>query len=184
MTAQELCELAELNDGARQMALSGLPARTLIEQLVRGGEIRAAISALAQVLPRGEAIAWALGSIRGVEPVMQKRGAAEAIQAIEKWLAKPDEEHRRVAREAADQAGIATPAGCLGMAVYYSGGGIGPADSPVSPEPARHVCGKMVAGALALAVALDPVRAAERLRAFFDAGMRRANASKIWEKEA
>lgn len=101
MTAQELCELAELSDGARQMALSGLPARTLVEQLVRTGEVRPAISALAQVLPKAEAIAWALGSIRGVKPAMQKPGAEPAVQAIEKWLAEPDEERRRAAREAA-----------------------------------------------------------------------------------
>jgi hypothetical protein len=42
----------------------------------------------------------------------------------------------------------------------------------------------MAAGAIALAVALEPQRAAELLRAFFEAGMRRANDLKIWEKEA
>lgn len=184
MTAQQLCELAGLNGEAQKLAQSGLPARTLIEQLVRGGEIRSGLGALAQVLPKAEAIAWGLASIRSVEPAIQTAGAPGAVQAIEKWLAEPGEERRRAVREAADRAGIATPAGCLGMAVFYSGGSIGPAESPVSPEPARHVCGKMVAGAIALAVALDPVRAAERLRGFFDGGMRRANELKIWEKEA
>ena len=184
MTAQELCERAELGDGARQMAQSGLPARTLIEQMVRGGEIRASIGALAQVLPRAEAIAWALASIRGIEPVLQKTGAAKAVESIEKWLAEPGEERRRAVRIAADQAGIRTPAGCLGMAVFYSGGSIGPPDSPAAPEPPPALCGKMICGAIALAVALDPRQAPQRLRAFFDAGMRRANDLKVWEKEA
>ncbi|HLH38673.1 MAG TPA: hypothetical protein VKX39_05960 [Bryobacteraceae bacterium] len=184
MTAQELCDLAELNDSARQLAQSGLPARTMLEQIVRGGEIRAAIGALAQALPRAEAIAWALSSIRAVEPVVKKPGAGQVLEAIEKWLGEPDEQRRRAVREAADRAGIATPAGCLGMAVFYSGGSIGPADSPVSPEAPRSLCGKMAAGAIALAVALEPLRAAGLLREFFDAGMRRANDLKIWEKDA
>jgi len=183
MTVLELCDLAELNDDARQAAASGLPVRTYIEQIVRAGQVRVAISALAQVLPKRDAIAWGLDSIRYVDLAMAKAGAASVVEAIEKWIVEPCDERRRATKDAAEKAGIATPAGCLGMAVFFSGGSVAPPDSLVTPEPAPNICGKMVAGAIALAVALDPRTAPERLRGFFDHGMRVANQLKIWEKE-
>lgn len=183
MTALELCELAALDPEAQKAAQSGLPLRTFIEQLARVGQVRAGVSALAQVLPKGEAIAWGLASVRTIEAAIIKPGGAAAAELIEQWLKEPNEERRRAARDLAGKVGLATPAGCLAMAVFYSGGSMAPPESPVSPEPAANICGKMVAGAMSLAVALDPVRAAEHLRGFLDRGMRLANERKIWEKE-
>jgi hypothetical protein len=183
MTAQELCDLAEFNEEIRESTQSVLAPRTFVEQLGRSLQLREAIRALAQVLPPGAAIAWGLASIRGVEGAVKMRGAAAAIESIEHWLAAPDEDRRRATRTAADKAGIATPAGCLGLAVFYSGGSMAPPQAPVSIEPARHVCGKLVAGAMAMAAVVEPARAQEKLRAFFDHGMRAANQMKIWEKE-
>ncbi|MGH9558081.1 MAG: DUF6931 family protein, partial [Bryobacteraceae bacterium] len=159
------------------------------ERLARSGEIRAAIAALAQSLPAAEAVAWALASIRQIEPAGAKPEAAKpeflaAIESIERWLAEPNDELRRAAKLAADRAGIATPAGCLALAIFFSGGSIAPAEAPAAPQAPPEVCGKMVAGAMNLAAALDPRNAPERLRAFFDQGMRAAAKLKIWEKEA
>src|SRR5258708_1002084 len=108
MTSIDLCELAELSDDARQAAQSGLPVRTFIEQLARGGQVRAAINALALFVPKVEAIAWGLASVRSVNAAMAKPGAEGAVESIEQWLAAPNDERRRAARIAAEKGGIAT----------------------------------------------------------------------------
>jgi hypothetical protein len=184
LTIQELCDRAGLDDDARQLASPEAPVRVYLETLARAGRPREGVSVLAQVLPRGEAIAWGLESIRAVEPAAARPGAAAAMKAIEEWLVEPNDDKRRLAKAAGDQAGIATPAGCLAFAVFLSGGSMAPAEAPVAPEPPPHVCARMVVGALGLAVALDPRTTLERLRMFFDNGFRRADQLKIWEREA
>src|SRR5271156_1465630 len=183
MTTLELCDLAGLDDNARKLADKEVPVRTLIEELARGGRVREAVNSLVQVLPKGDAIAWGLESIRRVDVALLHRGGQEAIQHVEEWLKEPSEERRRAAKVAADRAGLATPPGCLAFAVFMSGGSMAPAEAPVAPEPPPHVCGRMVAGAMSLAVALEPRTTQERLRAFLDTGLRRAEQIKLWEKE-
>jgi hypothetical protein len=183
MTTLELCDRAGLAEDARQLATPAMPVRTYIEELARGGRVREAVNSLVQVLPKGDAIAWGLESIRRVDAAVAKRGAPEAIQFIEAWLADPNDDRRRAAKLAADRAGLVTPPGCLAFAVFLSGGSIAPAEAPVVPEPPPHVCARMVAGAMSLAVALEPRSAPERLRSFLDTGVRRAEQLKLWEKE-
>jgi hypothetical protein len=183
MTTPELLQRAGLDDEARQLAAPEMPVRTYLETLVRAGRARDGVNSLAQVLPRGEAIAWGLESIRAVEPAVKRPGAAEAVQAIEEWLKEPNDDRRRSVKAAGDQAGIGTPAGCLAFAVFLSGGSMAPAEAPVAPEPPPHVCARMVAGSLGLAVALDPRTTLERLKAFFENGFRRADQLKVWEQE-
>jgi hypothetical protein len=184
MTVLELCDRAGLDEDARQLATPEMPVRTYIEELARGGRVREAMNSLVQVLPKGDAIAWGLESIRRVDAAVVKRGAPEAIQFVEEWLRDPNDDRRRAAKRAAEQAGLVTPPGCLAFAVFLSGGSMAPAEAPVAPEPPSHVCGRMVAGAMSLAVALEPRTAPERLRSFLDTGLHRAEQLKVWEKEA
>ncbi len=83
---------------------------------------------------------------------------------------------------AAEQAGIATPAGCLGLAVFLSGGSLAPPDTPVAPEAEPQLSGRMTAAALALAVALDPQHETEHFRAFVDSGFKMASDLKVLEE--
>jgi len=182
MTTLELCDRAALDDNARKLAEAEIPVRVFIDELARGGRVREAVNSLAQVMPKGDAIAWGLDTIRRVDVALLKRGGPEAMQHVEEWLKEPNEDRRRAAKAAADRAGLATPPGCLAYAVFMSGGSMAPAEAPVAPEPPPHVCGRMVAGAMSLAVALEPRTTQERLRAFLDAGLRRAEQIKIWEK--
>lgn len=182
MTTSELCELAGLDDDARQFATPEMPVRSYIEELRRAGMVRQAMNSLVQVLPKTEAIAWGLESIRRVDVALIKRGGPEAIQHVEAWLEEASEEKRRAAKVAADEAGLGTPPGCLAYAVFMSGGSMAPAEAPVAPEPAPYICGRMVAGAMSLAVALEPRVTQERLKTFLETGLRRADQLNIWEK--
>jgi hypothetical protein len=183
MDTLELCERAELEEEAKQLATPGIPVRTYIEQLVRAERLRDAIRALAQVLPNGDSIAWGLASIRQVAASVSGPKAEKAILAVEQWLAEPNDEQRRAAMQAAEQARIGTPAGCLAFAVFLSGGSLAPPDAPVAPEPSPHICGRIVAAAMSLAVALDPQNASSLLRSFMDHGFRLAGQLKIWDEK-
>jgi hypothetical protein len=153
----------------------------VIAQLARAERLLPAVKVMAQALPRREAIAWGLEAVRKVEAAGAKAHDASALQTVEEWLAEPVEERRRAAKEAADRAGMGSAAGCLAMAVFFSGGSMAPASAPVAPEPKPHVCGKTVAGAITLAAYADPRNAKAHLRSFLDRGFKWAADLKIWE---
>jgi hypothetical protein len=183
MTAQELSQRAELEEELQQAAVPEMPVREYIEQLARGERLREAVSVLAQALPKRDAIGWGLESVRSVEAAAAKPKSAPALQAVDAWVAEPSEERRRAAHEAAKEAGFGTPAGCLGLAVFLSGGSMAPPTAPVAPEPAPHVCGKTVAGAILMAAVSDPRNAAEHFRTFLDRGFARAEQIELWKEK-
>jgi len=188
MTAQELIEraeldCAELDEETRRLATPEMPLRPFVERLARAGRERDAVSAIAQLLPKADAVAWALESVRKMEGTSAKPPAAAALKSIEDWLKEPSDERRRAAYAAAEQAGLGSPAGCLGLAVFLSGGSMAPATAPVTVEPAPHLCGKTVAGAIMMATVTDPRNAAAHCRAFLDRGFQRADALKLWEEK-
>lgn len=183
MTVSELCERAELDEQARELAQPGMPVRAYVEQLAAGRRLREAAGALAQLLPRRDAISWGLESVRLVTAAGSQPKAGPAFEAVEQWLDDDSDERRRAALPAAEQTGIGTPAGCLALAVFFSGGSIAPPDTQVAPEPAPHLSGKMVALAMSLAVALDPQNEAQHLRVFLDRGFKSAADLKIWEEK-
>jgi hypothetical protein len=182
MTIPELCDRAEFDEETRALAAPDMPVRPYVEQLAAAGRLREAAGALAHLLPKKEAIAWGLESIRRVPAASEKRGAEDTMKAVEDWLGGADDAKRRAALQAAEQAGIGTPAGCLGLAVFLSGGSIAPPDTPVAPEAEPHLSAKMVAGAISMAVALDPENALKHFRSFVDRGFQMASESKIWEE--
>jgi hypothetical protein len=146
MTVEELCNRADLGDEARELAAPDANLRAYVEGLASGGRLRDAAAALAQLLPAKDAITWGLESIRKVPESAKQRGAERVMSAVEAWLAEADDAKRRAAMQTAEQSGIVTPAGCLGIAVFFSGGSIAPPDTPVAPEPEPYLCGRMTAG--------------------------------------
>jgi hypothetical protein len=180
MTITELCDRAGLNEEAREMASPNMAIREYIQHLAQSERLRDAIRALAQLLENHDSIAWGLASIQRINTVSAKPAAGTAVRSVEHWLADPNDERRRAAMQAAEQAGFGTAAGLLALAVFLSGGSMAPADAPVSPEPAPHLCARAVTGAMALAVAWEPQNAAVLLRSFLDHGFRVAEQRKIW----
>ena len=81
---------------------------------------------------------------------------------------------------AADQAEFGTAAGCAGLAAFFSGASLAPADAPPVP-PGEYLAAKAVAGAVILsAVSEDPEKAGERFRAFIEQGLDVVKRIKLW----
>src|SRR5215467_2338008 len=113
MTVAELCSRAEFDEDARELAVPGMPLRAYVEKLASSGRLRDATAALAQLLPKKDAIRWGMESVRKVPEAAKRPGAEGAMQAVDAWLGAADDATRRAAMQAAERAGVATPAGCL-----------------------------------------------------------------------
>ena len=181
MTTERLIARAELDEETARLATAGAAPRDFIQQLAQGRE-RAAVSAMAQALPKSQSIAWALEAIRHRQ-TSPKPAEAAALATIDDWLKDPTDDRRRAAYAAAREAGFGSPAGCLGLAVFLSGGSMAPVTAPVAPEPQDHLCGRAVAGAILIAAVLDPANAAAHLRGFLARGFQIADELKIWEEK-
>ncbi len=105
-------------------------------------------------------ITWSLSCIRKLQPDSTPSEQA-AIQAAAKWLSDPSDENRRASKTAAEQASLATPAGCVSMAVFFAEGSIAPPEQKSVPPPAGLVQ-EMGAAAILLAIVSEPAQAAER----------------------
>jgi hypothetical protein len=131
-------------------------------------------------LPKREAVWWAWVCARraaGTEPAPKIK---ESLDATEKWIAQPTDDNRRAAMAAAEAADVGTPAGCAGMAAFFSGGSMAPPGVQAVP-PGPHLTAKSVSGAIALAaLGGDPEKAPDNFRAFLEQGTNVAGRIKLW----
>jgi len=115
-----------------------------------------AIRLIAAVLPARESIWWAWVSARyatqmpgGKAPSAKEH---DALGHVERWIVRPDDVTRRDAWDSANQAGLDTPIGMVGAAVFLSGVSVGPTNlPPVPPVPGSIV--RLIPGAILLAAA-------------------------------
>jgi hypothetical protein len=119
-----------------------------VSQLLASRRPTDALTFLAYLLPRREAIWWAH---QCVAAILGPRANTTALRAAEDWVRAPDEERRHAALEigkAGDQR-VATT--WLALAAGWSGGSlIGAEHTPVLPPPSS--CAKAVNAAVVLAV--------------------------------
>jgi hypothetical protein len=105
-----------------------------------------------------------------------------SLSATEKWIAQPNEENRRAAMKAAEEAQLSTAAGCAGLGAFFSGGSLAPPEAPVTP-PGEFLTAKAVAGAIIIAaVTSAPEKAPESYRAFIAQGMEVAQKINLWQR--
>lgn len=113
-----------------------------------------AIRLIAAVLPARENIWWAWVSARHATQMAGGKAptAAEhaALANVEQWIIRPDEETRRTAWDSANAAGLSTPIGMTGAAVFMSGVSVGPANTPPVPPPPGAIV-PLIPGAILLA---------------------------------
>ena len=172
---------AGLDDEARKSAGPEVPVRAWVEQLARAGLQKETVAALAQLLPKRNAVGWALETIRRTAAPAAGTAPAAALQAVEEWLENPDEDRRHRAGETAADAGYGSAAGCLALAVFLSGGNLAPKDTPAMAEPPPYLCGRTVAGSIALAIASQPKDAPEHQRRALQDGFRLAEQTGVWK---
>jgi hypothetical protein len=177
--AADVCKLAPLGDEARAQLEKKPTVGQLIGVLGEKSLFIDACRVLAFALPKREAIWWACQCLR-LGKVAESPVDFAALEAAERWVAAPDDERRRTAHAASEAAGVGTPAGCVALATFLSGGSLAPPNVAEVP-PADHLSAAAVAGALAMAaIAKNPVQAPEHSQRFIAIALEVANGKNCW----
>ncbi|CAN5242758.1 hypothetical protein BH09GEM1_BH09GEM1_12600 [soil metagenome] len=177
----ELCAVSDLGDEAKGLLSAGVPTppeyvRYLLDHALHADAIRF----IAHALPRREAVWWAWVCARKVAGAEPTPAVKAALEATERWIVQPTEEHRRQALHFGEAADFGTPAGCAALAAFMSAGSLAPPSAPPVP-PDEFMTAKAVAGSVTLAaVTTEPERAAEKFVEFANVGLEVAERTKLW----
>jgi hypothetical protein len=168
--ASGIASLADLSEDAHRLLSPGETSAAFLKNLAGAGLFPDAVKFLAHSLGGRKCISWSLACLGELKPAPPKQEEL-AFAAVEKWLADPNDANRRAAQNAAEQAKLSTPAGCVALAAFLTEGSIAPPGaSEVLPPP--HVAEKIAAGGVLLAVVLQPDKAAERYWRCLAVGLR------------
>lgn len=138
------------------------PPQAFYETLRKEGHLAQAALIMAVSLPRLEAIAWLAHSLP--EPTKKDPHFRERrllSDAARRWIGEPDDDNRRAIYALAETGDSEWPETLLGLAVYFSGGSIAPADlEAVTPDP---VISAHLAAAALQAAAVEHIHSDEQL---------------------
>jgi hypothetical protein len=128
-----------------------------------------AVIFIAHLLPRREAVWWAIQCVRAM---LGPSADNEALQAAEAWVRAPEEDSRRAALAAANAGDQKAAATWLAFAAGWSGGSVTAPDAdPLAAPPFACAMGTNTAVMLA-AAAGDPLGVTDRIKACAEAGIR------------
>jgi hypothetical protein len=145
-----------------------------LRALVTAGKIEDAVTFCAYLLPRREAVWWAIQCVRAMLGASAEDGA---LRAADGWVRTPEEDSRRAALAAFTAGDQKAPTTWLAFAAGWSGGSITPPESDPLPAP-PSACAMGVNTAVMLAAcAGDPLGVVDRLKACAEAGIRFAEGS-------
>lgn len=167
----EISSVAELGEEAMALLRPDLQPPAYISLLVENGLFPDAVRFLAHALPRREAVWWGWVCARRAAGDNPPLPIKTALETTEKWIAQPTDENRRAAHTAAEAAKFSTPAGCAGLAAFFSGDSLAPPDLPAVP-PGEFLTAKAVSGAVIFAaVSQEPAKAPEKFKQFIAQGV-------------
>jgi hypothetical protein len=170
-TAAEVCANFDLKKEARAFLRDGMTPRAFLEALLANRQALAGIDFLCHALPPRDAIWWGCLCFQhacGKELSIPDKAAGKATV---RWVLAPSEEFRAAARQPAEAAGSASPAGGLASAAFLTGGNVAPPKAPPM-SPAPFASAKAVSGAIKLAsTKADPVRIAETQKIYVELGI-------------
>ncbi|HUS04978.1 MAG TPA: hypothetical protein VMZ52_01690 [Bryobacteraceae bacterium] len=168
MTTAEICNAFSLTAEARQAVAAASTPKQVLAVLAEKQLLTDALQFVAHALPKRQAVWWAAKCVRQVNPAPPPEAAA-ALDAAEKWIAEPTDEHRKAAMDAANKAELSTPAGCTGLAAFYSSG--------LGPDPKAEFMTAKAAGAAVLmaATAGPPESVQTHFREFLTKGIELVN---------
>src|SRR3954463_3078992 len=127
-SAAEICQRFELSDEGKTLLKPSITPREFLDLLAQAKQFPDAVRLLAFGMPKREAIWWAWSCAQRVADSGAAPGIAGALRAVEAWIKQQSESNRRAAKTASDAAGLSTPGGCAALAVFLSGGSLGPAE--------------------------------------------------------
>jgi hypothetical protein len=179
-TMAEFVDLAELGDDAKAALQPSHGPKQYMQALVEQALHADAVRFLAHALPKREGIWWAWVCARRASGDAPPPAAKEALDATERWISQPTDANRRAAMRAAEAAGVATPAGCTALAVFLSGGSLGPENTP-PVQPGELLTAKAITGAvISSAITGDPSKSPERFQSFIGQGLDVVNRLNLW----
>ena len=179
-TMAEFVELAGLGDDAKALLEPAHGPREYMQALVAAACYPDAVRFLAHALPKREGIWWAWVCARRSVGDAPPAPVKAALDATERWITQPTDENRRAAMKAAEAAELSSPAGSAALAVFLSGGSLGPPDTPPVP-PGEFLTARAITGAIvAAAVSSEPVKAPERFQSFIAQGLDVVNRLHLW----
>jgi uncharacterized protein DUF6931 len=179
--AMLILSVAELSPEAAGLLRADAQPLDYLNLLVAKKLYADAVRFLAHALPKRECVWWAWVCARRSSGEKPAPKIQSALDATEKWIAQPNEENRRAAKGASDAAGIASAAGCAGLAAFFSGGSLAPPEAPSIP-PGDYLTAKAVSGAVIIAaVSPPPEKAPERFKSFIAQGVEVTQKIKLWE---
>ena len=177
---KELVAVAELSDEATALAAAGNPSPpAFVASLIEGEHFADAVRFLAHALPKREAVWWAWVAARNAAGAEPAPAIKNALDATERWIVQPTEEHRRAAMTAGEAAEFGTAAGCAALAAFMTGGSMAPPDNPAVPPP-EFMTAKAVAGSVTLAAVAKPDQTKAQFSDFVKIGMEVADRTKLW----
>jgi hypothetical protein len=195
--ARWLAERAAFEDDAvRALCLRAPDPDALVAALAAEAKHAEAVQLVARALPKREAVWWAFIAARHAHqrpsadapagtPGTVAPAVQHALDAVERWIAAPADSTRHAAFEAAQAAGADTPAGCVGMAVFLSGGSLAGPAVPVHVPPPAGACWQLVAGAVLLAaVGAPPAQIAAAFQGYVAQGVEIVRRLGGWEASA
>lgn len=179
-TVEEICQTAEVSADGLALLATDTDPRGFVERLAAADRYTDAVRFLAHALPPRPAVWWAWYCARrahGTEPAPKVQAALEATQ---RWIAQPADPNRREAMRCAKEVEFRTPAGCAGLAAFFTGESIGPPDRDPVPPP-EHVAGKIISSCVALAAVFEePAKAKETFQEFVRQGLEVADKTQLW----
>jgi hypothetical protein len=180
-TIESVASVAELGEEAMALMKPEMHPLDFIAKMMEKRLYPDAVRFVAHALPKREGVWWAWMSARRVAGENPPPKIKAALEATEKWIAQPTDENRRAAKAAADTAKLGTAAGCAGLAAFFAGDSLGPADVPaVAPGP--YLTAKAVAGAVNFAALTgDPHQSPEKFNSFVAQGVDVTKRIKLWE---
>ena len=182
----ELIAIADLGDEVRAVVDGVQPPpspKRFVGMLMERGLHLDAVKFLAHALPRREAVWWVWVCARKASGPEPKRPIKDALDATERWIVQPTDEHRRQALTFGEAANFSTAAGCAALAAFMSGGSLAPPEAPPVP-PGEFLTAKAVSGGVILsAVATEPDKAPEKYKEFVKLGIEVAERTKVWPAE-
>jgi len=179
-SAAEICALYKLSKQARTLFREDQTPSLFIETLVGDGKFLDAMTFLAYALPKREAIWWACLSVRHAQGPALPPSEFAALKAAVEWVLEPDEAKRRAAQAAGEAADFSTPAGCAALAVYGSGGSLGPPNLPEAP-PEPNMTARAVSGSIVMvSVKGDPKSMLDVQRELVELGIAIAEGKYLW----
>ena len=172
--------MAELSDDGRALLDPTTEGRGFVEHLSAEARYKDAIRFLAHALPPRPAVWWAWYCARrahGAEPEPKVQAALEATQ---RWIAQPVDPNRREAMRCAQEVEFKTPAGCAGLAAFFTGDSIGPPDRDPVPPP-QNLAAKIIGTCIMLAAVFrEPEKAKVNFQEFVKQGLEVADKTQLW----